>query len=152
MDIHIQLNVGDLLLMKDGANMGKLALVENLPGLACLNSHLLLFRSLSKNGVSYYHPKYMFYHMMCREFQDYVKIKGTGTTFLGISQESIGNYPICLPKYEEQRVIVKFLDIQYLKYEHSISFKEKEIEKLKEYKATLINSAVTGKIKVSQDA
>ena len=29
------------------------------------------------------------------------------------------------------------------------SLKEQEIEKLKEYKATLINSAVTGKIKVS---
>jgi type I restriction enzyme S subunit len=30
--------------------------------------------------------------------------------------------------------------------------KEQEIEKLKEYKATLINSAVTGKIKVFNDA
>jgi type I restriction enzyme S subunit len=29
-----------------------------------------------------------------------------------------------------------------------ISLKEQEIEKSKEYKATLINSAVTGKIKV----
>ena len=31
----------------------------------------------------------------------------------------------------------------------AISLKEQEIEKLKEYKSTLINSAVTGKIKVS---
>ena len=30
MDEHIQLNIGDILLMKDGANMGKLALVEHL--------------------------------------------------------------------------------------------------------------------------
>ncbi|MEY4141284.1 MAG: hypothetical protein RL110_655, partial [Bacteroidota bacterium] len=34
----------------------------------------------------------------------------------------------------------------------AINAKEKEIEKLKEYKATLINSAVTGKIKVYNDA
>lgn len=148
MDEHIQLKIGDILLMKDGANMGKLALVENLPGLACLNSHLLLFRSLSKNGFSYYWPKFMFYHMMCQEFQDYVKINGTGSTFLGISQESIGNYPICLPPIEEQRVISKFLDEQLSKSDQSISLKEQEIEKLKEYKSTLIDSAVTGKIKV----
>jgi type I restriction enzyme S subunit len=30
----------------------------------------------------------------------------------------------------------------------AISLKEKEIEKLKEYKATLINGAVSGKIRV----
>jgi type I restriction enzyme, S subunit len=149
MDEHIQLNIGDILLMKDGANMGKLALVENLPGLACLNSHLLLFRSLKINGVSYYWPKFMFYHMMCQEFQDYVKVNGTGSTFLGISQESIGNYPICLPLIEEQKLIAKFLDEKYSKFDWAISLKEKEIEKLKEYKSTLINSVVTGKIKVN---
>ena len=148
MDKHIQLNIGDILLMKDGANMGKLALIDDLPGLACLNSHLLLFRSLGKNGIPYYTPKFMFYHMMCHEFQDYVKVNGTGSTFLGISQESIGNYPICLPLIEEQKLITEFLDKKSSEFDKIISFKKQEIEKLKEYKATLINSAVTGKIKV----
>jgi len=148
MDEHIQLNIGDILLMKDGANMGKLALVDNLPGLACLNSHLLLFRSLNENEKPYYLPKYMFYHMICREFQDYIKINGTGATFLGISQESIGNYPICLPPLQEQRKIADFLDVQSSKFEKSIYSQQTQIKKLKEYKATLIDSAVTGKIKV----
>jgi type I restriction enzyme S subunit len=148
MDVHIQLKIGDILLMKDGANMGKLAIVEDLPGLACLNSHLLLFRSLIVNGVKYYFPKFMFYHMMCVEFQDYVKINGTGSTFLGISQESIGNYPICLPPFEEQKEITNFIERISNKIATAISIKEIEIEKLKEYKASLINSAVTGKIKV----
>jgi len=149
MDEHIQLNIGDILLMKDGANMGKLALVDNLPGLACLNSHLLLFRSLNENEKPYYLPKYMFYHMICREFQDYIKINGTGATFLGISQESIGNYPICLPPLQEQRKITDFLDVQSSKFEKSIYSQQAQIKKLKEYKATLIDSAVTGKIKVT---
>lgn len=149
MDHNIQLSVGDILLMKDGANMGKLAFVENLPGPACLNSHLLLFRSLkNKQGEPFYDPRYMFYHMMCREFQDYVKINGTGATFLGISQESIGNYPICLPSIQEQREIAKFLDEKSLEFDKAIVSQEKQIEKLKEYKSVLIDSAVTGKIKV----
>ncbi|TAJ15426.1 restriction endonuclease subunit S [Marinilabiliaceae bacterium JC017] len=113
-----------------------------------LNSHLLLFRPLSNNGIPTYLPKFMFYHMMCTKFQDYVKINGTGATFLGISQESIGNYPICLPSIKEQKMIVEFLDKQLVKFEQSIDMQEQQIEKLKEYKATLINSAVTGKIKV----
>lgn len=148
MDVNIQLKIGDILLMKDGANMGKLALVENLPGKACLNSHLLLFRSLHKNETPYYFPKYLFYHMTCSQFQDYVKVNGTGSTFLGISQESIGNYPICLPSIEEQKEISEWIDINSQKITSTISIKEKEIEKLKEYKASLINSVVTGKIKV----
>lgn len=149
MDENIQLRVGDILLMKDGANMGKLAFVENLPGLTCLNSHLLLFRPLLKNNKSYYFPKYMFYHMMCQEFQDYVRINGTGSTFLGISQESIGNYNICLPPYSEQIQIADFIETAITKIATTISLKQEEIEKLKEYKMSLIDGVVTGKVRVS---
>jgi type I restriction enzyme S subunit len=150
MDENIQLKIGDVLLMKDGAKMGKLALVEDLPGPACLNSHLLLFRPLVKDDRQAYIPKFLFYHMMCTQFQDYVKVKGTGTTFLGISQESIGNYPVCLPSTKEQDGIVRFLEDNLIKFDQAISLQQTQIEKLKEYKATLIDSAVTGKIKVSE--
>lgn len=149
MDTNIQLGVGDVLLMKDGANMGKLAFVDNLPGLACLNSHLLLFRPfINRNAEPSYFPKYMFYHMMCDLFQDYVKVNGTGSTFLGISQEAIGNYTIVLPPIEEQIAISEYLDQQGPIIEQSISLNQSQIEKFVEYRSTLINSAVTGKIKV----
>ena len=42
----------------------------------------------------------MLYFMLSEKFQDYVQVKGTGTTFMGISQESIGNFPIALPSLE----------------------------------------------------
>lgn len=148
MDQNIQLGNHDILLMKDGANMGKLAFVHDLPGDACLNSHLLLFRPFVKENGATYYPKYMFYHMMTSQFQDYILVKGTGATFLGVSQESIGNYPICLPQYEEQKDIVDYLDRALIQFEKTISNTEQQIEKLKEYKANLIDSAVTGKIKV----
>ena len=44
--------------------------------------------------------------------------------------------------------IAKYLDSISEKFSNAISLKEKEIEKLKEYKASLINSVVTGKVKV----
>lgn len=49
----------------------------------------------------------------------------------------------------EQASIIEFINMNNGKIEKSISLKEREIEKLKEYKSTLINSAVTGKIKVA---
>jgi type I restriction enzyme S subunit len=54
-----------------------------------------------------------------------------------------------LPSLKEQKEVVEFIKIYSDKIFKAISLKEKEIEKLKEFKATLINSAVTGKIKVS---
>ena len=55
---------------------------------------------------------------------------------------------ICVPK-SEQNEIVEYLKHLESKIETAISCKQKEIEKLKEYKSVLINSAVTGKIKVN---
>ena len=95
-DQNIQLRRGDILLMKDGAAMGKLAFVDGLPGPACLNSHLLLFRPLDFDEEPTYFPQFMFYYMQSECFQGYVQINGTGATFLGISQESVGNHKICL--------------------------------------------------------
>lgn len=149
MDAHIQLNIGDILLMKDGAKMGKMAYISNLPDLACLNSHLLLIRSLKTQDEFFFDSKYMLYFMLSEKFQDYVQVKGTGTTFMGISQESIGNFPIALPSLYEQIQIASFLDKRMLELEKGKDLLLTQIEKLKEYKTTLINDAVTGKIKVA---
>jgi type I restriction enzyme, S subunit len=52
------------------------------------------------------------------------------------------------PTFKEQIEISEQIEGITNKIATAISLKEQEIEKLKEYKATLINSAVTGKIKV----
>jgi type I restriction enzyme S subunit len=49
---------------------------------------------------------------------------------------------------EEQEEILEYIEIQSIKIENSINQFQTQIKKLKEYKATLIDSAVTGKIKV----
>lgn len=53
-----------------------------------------------------------------------------------------------VPPLEEQRTIVEFIEQAMLKQNAAMTLLEQQITKLKEYKATLINSAVTGKIKV----
>jgi len=57
---------------------------------------------------------------------------------------------IGFPKKNEQDEIVVHIEKESIKIDKAITLQQKQIEKLKEYKATLINSAVTGKIKVVQ--
>jgi len=65
-----------------------------------------------------------------------------------LSQELLKKMPVLLPPINEQIAIAKSLDNSTSKISTAISLKEKEIEKLKEYKSVLINAAVSGKIKI----
>lgn len=55
---------------------------------------------------------------------------------------------IPIPPKEEQKNIVNYIENITQKIETAISLKQQEIAKLKEYKSSLINSVVTGKVKV----
>jgi type I restriction enzyme, S subunit len=52
------------------------------------------------------------------------------------------------PPIKEQNEIVEQIKIFTQKIDIAIRLKEQEIEKLKEYKGSLINSVVTGKVRV----
>lgn len=70
------------------------------------------------------------------------------TTLPILNNDFFKNFILPLPPFEEQKVIADFLDRINKKTKNAISLKRQEIEQLKEYKQTLINSAVTGKIKI----
>ncbi|TOF35352.1 restriction endonuclease subunit S [Vibrio parahaemolyticus] len=55
-----------------------------------------------------------------------------------------------VPPVKEQEDIVSFIEKESAKLDAGIKHLNEQISKLKEYKATLINSAVTGKIKVTE--
>lgn len=136
---EIQLRPHDLMMMKDGAAMGKLAYVDGLPGPACLNSHLLLFRPKSNSYVS----RFLYYVLGSAGFHSYMLAERTGTTFFGISQESIGAFPFCAPPVAEQHVIAAFLDREIAKVDELILEQEKLIELLENKRRSVITCAVT---------
>ena len=65
-----------------------------------------------------------------------------------LSQELLKKMPVLVPPLKEQIEIGNFLEEISTKINTAITLKQQEIKKLKEYKSSLINSAVTGKIKV----
>jgi len=73
-------------------------------------------------------------------------------TRASLSQGLLKNLPVLLPPKDEQIAIYNYIQTQSAKIDKAIAIQEKMIERLKEYKATLINSVVTGKIKVPQIA
>jgi len=70
------------------------------------------------------------------------------TNLASTNSTKLGNFPLIIPPKNIQESIIKYVRNASLKIATAIALKQQEIEKLKEYKATLINSAVTGKVKV----
>jgi len=135
----------DVLFMKDGAAMGKLAYIDDLPGEACLNSHILVIRPLRES----YLPKFLFYVLMTDVFKAYMEQERKGTTFFGFSEQSMGNFPMSFPSLSEQKEIVSSLEDRIKKIDRLAELANTTIEHLHERRASLIAAAVSGQIKVS---
>ena len=66
-----------------------------------------------------------------------------------IGKDVFGAFKMPLPPLSEQQAIVLYIDQASQKIDDAIKIKQAQILAFGEYKATLINSAVTGKIKVA---
>lgn len=74
---------------------------------------------------------------------------GTGSSgFMRLYTDDFGAISVPVPTREEQQEIVGYIDGVTDKINGAISIKQDQIATLKEYKTSLINAAVTGKIKV----
>jgi type I restriction enzyme S subunit len=77
---------------------------------------------------------------------------GTGSSgFMRLYFESFGDIKIPFCSKRDQVKIFSWIESESEKINSSIGFIAQQIEKLREYKTTLINSAVTGKIRVTSE-
>jgi len=65
-----------------------------------------------------------------------------------LSQELLKNLPVILPPRDEQIKISNYIEKNNWKIDKAINLQQQQITKLKEYKTTLIDSVVTGKVRV----
>ncbi|CAG19295.1 hypothetical type I restriction-modification system specificity determinant [Photobacterium profundum SS9] len=78
----------------------------------------------------------------------YIDFLSAGSTVLHFNMADIKNIPVILPPINEQAILVTHIKKHSDKIDKAIELEQQQISKLKEYKSILINSAVTGKIKV----
>lgn len=64
----------------------------------------------------------------------------------GLNLEMIGDIKITLPNLDEQEIIVSYIEENTTKIDNTIKKIEQEIDLIKEYRTSLINEVVTGKI------
>lgn len=93
-------------------------------------------------------PRFLLHFYICADTDKKMRslYKGLRNT---IPKDVFGTFKTPLPPIEEQREIVAHIDEASRKIEDAIAIKEEQIAALKEYKTSLINAAVTGKIKVA---
>lgn len=134
---------GDVLLNITGGSIGRCNFIKDLFGRANVNQHVCILRPTAEIKTL------MLYYLMRSSLgQHQVEIEQTGGNREGLTFRALKEFRFAIPPIEEQLQITNYLDNVNKKTEKAISLKKQEIEQLKEYKQTLINSAVTGKIKI----
>lgn len=115
-------------------------------GLALLNQRNAMLKPSEKCMDGWFY--FVFLSMsFIEEFDKKIDLTGQQPN---ISTEDIGNICIPLPPLSEQMKVVDELREQCSNVDKFSLLKKNEIQALKEYKTTLINSAVTGKIKITR--
>lgn len=89
---------------------------------------------------------FVYYALLENSFVERVILKSTGSNYPAITSNDFADLKIPLPPLQEQKQIANFLDEKCEKINSAIEKTKKQIELVKEYKNTLINEAVCGKI------
>ena len=97
-----------------------------------------------------FNSEFLEYKFKSAEYIDYYNRVSTGlhSSRLRFYSHMFMGMEITYPNKEEQDRIIENIKTQSTKIDQAITLQQTQIQKLKEYKATLIDSAVTGKIKV----
>ena len=139
---EIQVGVGDILLVKTGSSYGKSAIIETIPMEATINPQLVVVKNIKCNA------RYLYYCMQTDCFAYQVERAVVGGTIPTMAQEKINNFIVVLPEDDLCEEIVVYLDQKCEEINRMVTANEATIQKLKEYRQSVIYEAVTGKIEI----
>lgn len=125
-----------MLIGEDGANlrMRNLPLMYEINGKAWINNHAHILKP--KENVLF---RYLFLTLEGLDINPYI----TGSAQPKLSQENLKNIWLPVPSLTVQQTIVDGINREYTKVDALITNVQTQIEKLKEYKQSLITEAVT---------
>ena len=95
-----------------------------------------MFYSTALNGNNI---KFMYYSSLLIPFSYY----STATALPSMTQSDLNNHVLCLPSISEQQKIADFLDKKTAQLDKVKALLEEQIQKLKDYRASLIYETVT---------
>lgn len=105
--------------------------------------HVVTAKSKSNND-----NRYLAYLFKTDEWRYQLRTSVSGVKVYSLTQSILCDASVLIPPISEQKKIADFLDVECSKVNHLIKLKLKTIDKLTEYKKSLIYAYVTGKKEV----
>ena len=137
-----RVRIGDVLLNITGGSIGRCYYVDETLGRANVNQHVSIIRPTKIE------TKYLKYYLQSECGQLQIALLQTGGNREGLSAAALSQFTIIYPLKEEQHAIASYLDEKCYEIDKLIAVKQQKIEKLKDYKKSVIYEAVTGKINI----
>ena len=133
--LSVKLEAGELFLSIAGT-VGKPCITISK---ACIHDGFVYFPTLKINN------KFLFY--IFEAGQAYLGLGKMGTQ-LNLNTETVGGIEIGLPPKEEIEAIIKYIEVEKIRFNNLINKAEQAIQLMQERRTALISAAVTGKIDV----
>lgn len=133
---------GDVLLNVTGASIGRCYFIPKGFGNGNVNQHVCIIRPVQ----SIIETQYLYLVLISKIGQLQINLHQTGANREGLNFEQIKNFVLPLPSKNEQTEIMNYIKTQTEKIDNTVFKVQQEIELIKEYKTSLINEVVTGKI------
>lgn len=125
---------GDILLVKDGATIGKAMFVDSLPfEKMMLNEHVYKIEA----------DKYFYYVIISHYTQHQFWMHNQSSAQESITSDTLKSFVFCFPPKSEQTAIAAFLDRKTAEIDQLIADKKQLLELYQEEKNAIINRAVT---------
>ena len=132
---------GDLVIARLNAPYGRSCILEDDEDRYVLAVDIVILRTLQDK-------RYICYFTQCPGYQRAVEDYSRGTAMKRISRSNLGNIDVLLPPLAEQQAIADYLDEKCAAIDKLIAIKQAKIDKLNDYKKSLIYEYVTGKREV----
>lgn len=135
--------IDDIYMIKSGATTGRVAIVDTDIKFT-IWSPLAVFRCNKERML----PRFLFYQLQSNGYQKQIEQNWSYGTQQNIGMRTLEKLILSVPPLSEQQSIANYLDQKCSEIDELISIKQQKIEKLKDYKKSLIFECVTGKRKV----
>lgn len=134
-----KIEANDVLLVKDGATIGKAVFIREMPFTECgVNEHVFLLRA----GFGCC-PLLLYYNLISPRLQQGIWKLVTGAAQPGLNTGFAKQLMVCLPPAPEQAAIAAFLDRETAKIDELVVEQRRLMDLLKEKRQAVISHAVT---------
>ena len=141
-------NNGDIIVSTVRTYLKAIAYIDHPPENLIVSTGFAVLTPIKKIII----PQYARYTFLAEQFIAEVIAKSKGISYPAITATELADIKIALPQSNEQKQILQYLDHENAKFDALVNTQNELIQKLKEYRSSIISHAVTGKIDVREYA